>query len=298
MGTNRYGAGTSINGKYVKLVLANPDDRTKYVEGTVVSTATIYGSTYEANIIDSSSGIEWAAATLQSAFDWSTPDYTLADVCDSNGYTDVYIVACESDGTLITTGNVGPSGTMYVAYYGNTATASSPLVLSATTDPQGLSVTYPVPTPTTHGYVLKSMRLDPMSLGSPVVAKWEADSIPSFSSTYDKGKVLRVGDYGLSWEKNYPYGNFTSPTVDVTADLSLNCMPQTGVRYDPTSIVVSTGINFAVVTWTAISVTTPPAVTGSDYTYKACSSNPSTLTVGKTYVLTIIRDCYKIEEFG
>lgn len=70
---------------------------------------------------------------------------------------------------------------------------------------------------------------------------------------------------------------------------------------DVTSITIGSAVNSCVVQWTVNSTTTLPTIvadTGNSYTYKAAGNNPTALTVGKTYQLSILRDCWVIAEFG
>ena len=103
-----------LNGQYVKMVLANPSDRSKYVVGTVKSTATIeqsYSSSYQYYTAKIASSLSWTG-TLSTMFDWG--QLGVEDLTDSDGYIDLYFVACDSAGNVLTTGTYGPTDSMFV----------------------------------------------------------------------------------------------------------------------------------------------------------------------------------------
>jgi hypothetical protein len=88
----------------------------------------------------------------------------------------------------------------------------------------------------------------------------------------------------------------------------LNYTPENGTIYlyshhnnktiladnDVISLVMDEPVTYIVIQWTVSTSTTLPTVPN---TWHASSSNPSSLTVGRTYQLTLKNNCYKIEEF-
>ena len=110
------------------------------------------------------------------------------------------------------------------------------------------------------------------------------------------GQVLTAdGSGGSSWQ-NAPgtaYVSGSSASVSLSAD---NTVVTNSV--DVTSITVGAGVKSAVVQWVVDSTTTLPTVTDGTNALKANANNPAGLTVGKTYQLSILNDCYTIVEFG
>lgn len=114
------------------------------------------------------------------------------------------------------------------------------------------------------------------------------------------GQVLTVnsGATGVEWAAapGTTYSTGSGASTSITIDNSVVSM-----LVDPTNLTINAGVRQAVVQWTVASVTTLPTITagtGNSYTYKANANNPSSLTVGKTYQLSILNDCYTVVEFG
>ena len=130
-----------------------------------------------------------------------------------------------------------------------------------------------------------------------------AAPIPDVTSS-DDGKVLKatysggVGSY--AWETEG--GGGTTYTTGSTASVVISTDDTVVVNSaDVTSVTIGSAVNSCVVQWTVNSTTTLPTIvadTGNSYTYKAAGNNPTALTVGKTYQLSILRDCWVIGEFG
>lgn len=150
-----------LNGQYVKMVLANPTDRSKYVVGTVKSTATIvqgYNASYQFYNAKIAPPLSWTG-TLSTMFNWG--QLGVDDLKDSNGYIDLYFVACGSDGTVLTTGTYGPTDNMFVLKLGvaPSTTLDAKAAVTLSSDTKTLCVANAVPgiDYSTRGKVLKSV---------------------------------------------------------------------------------------------------------------------------------------------
>lgn len=128
--------------------------------------------------------------------------------------------------------------------------------------------------------------------GDPEV-KW-VEGVPSTAGVPNSA-VLAMGNSGMEWvEGGVPsYMDITSGTVSIARDNTV--VTSTA---DMTSIIVGANVKSAVVQWTVQSTTALPTVTDGTNALKAAVNNPSGLTVGKTYQLSILNDCYTIVEFG
>lgn len=129
------------------------------------------------------------------------------------------------------------------------------------------------------------------------------DGVPAVTSS-DDGKVLKAsytgGTGSFSWQTES--GGGTTYTTGSTASVVISTDDTVVVNSaDVTSITIGSAVNSCVVQWTVASTTTLPTITadtGNSYTYKAAGNNPTALTVGKTYQLSVLRDCWVIAEFG
>ena len=131
-------------------------------------------------------------------------------------------------------------------------------------------------------------------LPSGVPAVTSSDDSKVLKATYSGG----VGSY--AWETES--GGGTTYTTGSTASVTISTDDTVVVNSaDVTGITIGSGVNSCVVQWTVSSTTTLPTITadtGNSYTYKAAGNNPAALTVGKTYQLSVLRDCWVIAEFG
>lgn len=186
-----------LSGSYVKLVLANPSDGTKYAVSTAKTSVAVGGS-YNSEYHTYYSGIEVSnlvfSGSLYTLFDDYGP-VNWDNLKDADGYTNLYFALCDASGAIITTGSCGPTNTMYVLGIGSNGTA--PMSLSMLpSDLKGIGVTSPVPTPgnSDSGKVLTVTNTSG-AFG------WAAAPSELPSVTGNAGKVLTVnsGATGVEW---------------------------------------------------------------------------------------------------
>lgn len=176
--------------------------------------------------------------------------------------------------------------------------------------PAGVSEVFVTNMPEGGGDAVTDVKVDGASVVSDGVASITMPTalVPTVTSS-DVNKVLTaVSRFGVG--NTYEWQN---PTVVHYEGISTGTITGTQITMDSmiiessadvTSIEVpdsDPAINSLVVQWTVQSVTTLPTVsggTGNPRTYKASSNNPASLTIGKTYQLSILNDCWTIVEFG
>ena len=135
---------------------------------------------------------------------------------------------------------------------------------------------------------------DAIEVAAPIPAVTSNDDSKVLKASYSGG----VGSY--AWETES--GGGTTYTTGSTASVTISTDDTVVVNSaDVTGVTIGSGVNSCVVQWTVSSTTTLPTITadtGNSYTYKAAGNNPTALTVGKTYQLSVLRDCWVIAEFG
>lgn len=255
-----------LGGKKVKLVFANPDNLSNYIEALSASNVEItqsYSSIYNAYTAKVSAPASLFDNNFQSGFNWH--GLTLADIQGADGSTLMYLVACASDGTLITTGSYGPTDNMWTVGFGNAlvSSATTYALVEMPSNPVGFDVKNPVPD--TQGVVA--------------------------------GSVLAKGSNGMEWVAGgVPhYEENTSGTVSPYYDNSVITS-----TVDVTSITVDTAtVKSAIVQWTVASTTTLPTVLdGNLNPLKASVNNPASLTVGRTVQVSILNGTWVCAEFA
>jgi len=93
----------------------------------------------------------------------------------------------------------------------------------------------------------------------------------------------------------YSYTVPSGGTIDLGASWNNKIIELDTTTSDPISITNTNSVLNVVLQWTASSSTTLPTMPSS---YHASASNPSALTVGNTYQLSLINNCYSIVEFA
>lgn len=125
--------------------------------------------------------------------------------------------------------------------------------------------------------------------------------VPNVDKLNDKGKILSIDYLGrikwLSHEEVIPAITKISVTpsygvIDLESTYNGKMLISSG---DIASITNSGNIDSVIIQWIVSSSTTLPTMPSG---YHGASSNPSSLTVGKTYQLRLVNDCYTIEEFN
>ena len=190
-----------LDGKYVKMVLANPENHAKYAI-SVAQTSVAVSGTYQQDrnlyLCSIYTGDVSFTGTLESLFVGSL-SVNWNQLKDSNGDTDLYFVLCESDGTVITTGQGGPTNTMYAFTVGTSGRASNKLSMLPS-GIEGIGVSKPVPAPKTG--------VNNSDIGKVLTVTntagnygWAAATteLPAYDTTTDLGKVLTVTANGLEW---------------------------------------------------------------------------------------------------
>lgn len=255
-----------LGGKKVKLVFANPDNPSNFIEANSASDVEITqgsGSQGSYNAKVSVPAVLINNSNFQNDFNWH--GLTLTDIQGADGSTLMYAVACASDGTLITTGSYGPTDNMWTVGFGNgyIPSATTYALVTLPSNPVGFDVKNPVPdiSGVAAGSVLAK------SSGSGM--EWVAGGVPS-------------------------YLEITTGTANIGRDNSV--ITSTA---DVTSIIVDADVKSAVVQWVVNSNTALPTVTDSNNVpLKASVNNPASLTVGRTVQVSILNGTWVCAEFA
>lgn len=257
-------ADPDLGGKKVKLVFANPDNPSNYIEALSASNVEItqsYSTQYSVYTAKVSAPAVLFDNNFQSGFNWN--GLTLADIQGADGTTLMYAVACASDGTLITTGSYGPTNSLWTVGFGNgyLPSATTYALVTMPSNPVGFDVANPVPS---------------------------TSGVPNNS-------VLAMGNSGMEWVAGGvpSYLEITTGTASIGRDNSV--VTSTA---DVTSIIVGAGVKSAVVQWVVNSTTTLPTVTDGTNALKASVNNPASLTVGRTVQVSILNGTWVCAEFA